>query len=345
VAQGRLPEPRTRATILDVASAAGVSRQTVSNVVNNPERVAPDTLDRVRREIDRLGFSPNAAAQQLRRRHTRAYGFEINPPTSRRMGHVLDGFLVELTMAAPAHDSHLVTFSPTSEDSIRDYERLLATGLVDGFVITDTMRDDPRPAWLLENSVPFVSFGRSWDTPDFGRWVDVDGRSGMEDAVAHALDAGYAQVAYLGWLAGSPLGDDRRRGWMTGLAAADHTDALVSEECADELSDATRAAERLLDRLDEGSAILCASDMLALGAVRAMRNRRLEPGKDIGLVGFDDSTVAEALQLTSLRQPLREAAEMAWRILHDANVDQSAPTLLRPELVVRSTTTRQPQRS
>jgi LacI family transcriptional regulator len=341
----RLRESRSRATIVDVARAAGVSRQTVSNVVNNPERVAPDTLDRVRREIDRLGFSPNVAAQQLRRRHTRAYGFEINPPASRRMGHILDGFLVELTRAAPEHDSHLVTFSPTSEDSIRDYERLLATGLVDGFVITDTQHDDPRPAWLLENSVPFVSFGRTWDAPDLGRWVDVDGRCGMEDAVAHALAAGYGQVAYLGWLAGSPLGDERRRGWMTGLAAADRAGELVSEECADELSDATRAAERLLDRLDEGAAILCASDMLALGAMRALRNRRLEPGPDVGLVGFDDSTVAEALQLTSLRQPLRRAAEQAWRILHEPRVDRPTSTLLRPELVVRSTTTRHATRS
>jgi len=335
-----LRDGRSRARIIDVAAAAGVSRQTVSNALNNPERVARETLDRVRVEIDRLGFSPNAAAQQLRRRQARAYGFEINPPPSRRMGHVLDGFLVELTMAAPEHDSHLVTFSPTSDDPVRDYERLLASGLVDGFVITDTQYDDPRPAWLLEHGVPFVSFGRIWDSPDLGRWVDVDGRSGMVDAVTHALAVGYEQVAYLGWQGGSPLGADRRRGWLTGLAAAERVEDLVSEECADELSDATRAADRLLDRLDAGAAILCASDMLALGVVRALRNRGLVPGLDVGLVGFDDSAVAEALQLTSLRQPLREAAREAWRILQEPHVDDSTSALLPPELVIRSTTAR-----
>ena len=335
---GALPRDlSSRARIVDVAAAAGVSRQTVSNVLNNPERVAPETLDRVRQEIDRLGFSPNAAAPQLRRRQARAYGFEINPPASRRMGHILDGFLVELTMAAPEHDSHLVTFSPTTDNPIRDYERLLAGGLVDGFVIADTYHGDPRPAWLVDNGVPFVSFGRIWDAPDLGRWVDVDGRSGMADAVAHVLAEGYAQVAYLGWQAGSPLGDDRRRGWLTGLAVAEQVDELVSEECSDELSDATRAADRLLDRLDLGAAILCASDMLALGVVRALRNRGLVPGPDMGLVGFDDSTVAEALQLTSLRQPLREAARRAWTILHGQS-DDSTFALLAPELVVRATT-------
>jgi DNA-binding LacI/PurR family transcriptional regulator len=333
-------ENRSRATIVDVAAAAGVSRQTVSNTLNNPERVAPDTLSRVTREIARLGFSPNAAAQQLRRHRAQAYGFEINPPATGRMGHVVDGFLVELTMAAPGHNSHLVTFAPSNENPVTDYERLLGTGLVDGFVITDTRRDDPRPSWLIDNTVPFVSFGRLWDAPELGRWVDVDGRAGMEIAVAHALAEGYEQIAYLGWQVGSPLGDDRRRGWLAALAAAGLASEPVAEECADELGDATRAANRLLDRLGDGAAILCASDMLALGALRAVRNRGLHTGRDVGLIGFDDSAVAEALQLTSLRQPLHEAANQAWRILHESGTDVSLTALLPPELVVRSTTTR-----
>lgn len=330
---------RARATIVDVATAAGVSRQTVSNVLNNPERVAGPTLERVQREIQRLGFTPNAAAQQLRRHLARAYGFEINPTTARRMGHVVDGFLVELTVAAPGHDSHLVTFAATDDGPIAGYERLLGTGLVDGFVITDTLRDDPRPSWLLENEVPFVSFGRVWDSPDIGRWVDIDGRAGMQMAVRHLLAMGYERVAYLGWESGSPLGDDRRRGWLAALADAGLADGAIADHCRDELVDATRAADRLLDRLapwDGTPAILCASDMLALGALRALRNRGLEVGFDVGLVGFDDSTVAEALRLTSLRQPLREAAEYAWRILQEPGSDSSLSALLSPTLTVRS---------
>ena len=96
-------QSRGRATIVDVATAAGVSRQTVSNALNYPQRVAPATLVRVHREIERLGFTPNAAAQQLRRRKASAYGFEVNPSGAGKMGHILDGFLVELTVAAPDH--------------------------------------------------------------------------------------------------------------------------------------------------------------------------------------------------------------------------------------------------
>jgi DNA-binding LacI/PurR family transcriptional regulator len=330
---------RDRATIVDVAEAAGVSRQTVSNALNNPDRLASSTLERVHRAIESLGFTPNAAAQHLRRQRAQAYGFEVNPSGSGRMGHILDGFLVELTVAAPAHQSHLVTFAPERDQLLEGYERILGTGLVDGFFLGDTRRGDPRPGWLLANAVPFVTFGRIWDRPDLGRWVDVDGRAGMELAVDHLLQQGYEAIGYLGWPDGSPVGDDRRRGWLSGLATAGQAGDALAEEASQELTEATAAATRLLDRLartGHRGAILCASDLLALGAQRAVRNRGLEPGLDVGIVGFDDSDVAEALQLTSLRQPLREAARRAWQILHTPGTDATRTALLSPTLTIRT---------
>jgi LacI family transcriptional regulator len=329
---------RERATIIDVAAAAGVSRQTVSNALNNPHRVAPHTLKRVHREIQRLGFSPNAAAQQLRRRKASAYGFEVNPSGAGKMGHILDGFLVELTLAAPDHSCHLVTFAPELTNLLEGYDRILSTGLVDGFILGDTRHEDPRPAWLLANDVPFVTFGRIWDDPEMGRWVDVDGRTGMELAVEHLVAQGYTSVAFLGWPDGSPVGDDRRRGWLSGLADAGLADAPIAEEAVQDLTAATAAAERLLRHLGPGGAILCASDLLALGALRAVRNHGLEPGRDIGVIGFDDSDVAEALQLTSLRQPLQDAASHAWRIVHQKGTDLALTALLAPSLTVRAST-------
>lgn len=326
-----------RVTIIDVAEAAGVSRQTVSNALNKPHLLATDTLDRVHEAISRLGFAPNAAAQQLRRRKASAYGFEVNPSGAGRLGHILDGFLVEMTASAPGHASHLVTFAPELDGLIEGYDRLLGTGLVDGFVLGDTRRGDPRPGWLLDNGVPFVAFGRIWDRPELGGWVDVDGRAGMRLAVEHLLAQGYDRVAWLGWPDGSPVGDDRRSGWLDALAAAGHDDdASMAEESVQDLAEATQAAERLLSRLGPRSAVLCASDLLALGAVRAIRNHELRLGVDVGVVGFDDSDVAEALQLTSLRQPLRAAAERAWQIVRDGAPGPDATALLAPTLSVRA---------
>ena len=329
---------RRRATIVDVAKAAAVSRQTVSNALNNPERVAPETLERVHREIARLEFTPNAAAQQLRRRRAHAYGFDVDPSGIGGMGPVLGEFLGAMTASARDHASHLVTFASTPATVIEDYERLLSTGLVDGFVIGDTAHGDPRPAWLLDKGVPFVSFGRMWDHPELGRWVDVDGRAGTALAVEHLIEQGYESVAYLGWPSGSPVGDDRRRGWLAGLAAAGLADEPIAEESVPDLTEATAAADRLIDRIQHPGAILCASDTLALGAYRAMRRRGLEPGREIGIVGFDDTEIAVAVELTSLRQPLAEAAHDAWQLLDIEGTDAELSSLLPPVLVPRAST-------
>jgi LacI family transcriptional regulator len=332
--------PGARPTIVDVASAAGVSRQTVSNVLNRPDRVAPATLDRVRREIDRLGFTPHVSAQQLRRKRASAYGFEVNPSGHRRMGHILDEFLVELTVSAPGRASHLVAFAPDPDDVVAGYRQTLASGLVDGFVLADTRTSDPRPPWLLEHEVPFVSFGRVWDLPELTRWVDVDGHAGVRDAVHHLVDAGYRQVGFLGWPVGSPVGDDRRRGWRDAVAELGLDASAPAAASVQDIDEATEAAEDVLDHLGPDAAVVCASDLLALGVLRAVRNRGLRPGADIGVVGFDDTDVAAAMGLSSVHQPVAEAARIAWDMLIDP-VRHPGPVLLEPTLTIRASSLRE----
>ncbi|WP_323096227.1 LacI family DNA-binding transcriptional regulator [Intrasporangium sp. YIM S08009] len=337
--EGTTTVPGARPTIVDVASAAGVSRQTVSNVLNRPDRVAPDTLERVQREIDRLGFTPHVSAQQLRRKRAWAYGFEVNPSGHRRMGHILDEFLVELTVSAPSHTSHLVAFAPDPDDVVAGYRQTLASGLVDGFVLADTRPSDPRPPWLIEHAVPFVSFGRVWDQPELTRWVDVDGAAGVRGAVHHLVDAGYRQVGFLGWPAGSPVGDDRWRGWNDALMELGLDESAPAAASVQDIDEATDAAEELLGRLGPDAAIVCASDLLALGALRAVRNRGLRPGADIGVVGFDDTDVAAAMSLTSVHQPVADAARIAWDMLVDP-ARHPGPVLLEPTLTIRSSSLR-----
>jgi DNA-binding LacI/PurR family transcriptional regulator len=98
----------------------------------------------------------------------------------RRLGNIQDSFLVELTVTAREQDAHIITFAVEDYlEPIAGYERLLATQMVSGFVLTNTRHDDPRPAWLRDHEVPFVSFDRVWDDPDFTGWADVDGGSGI----------------------------------------------------------------------------------------------------------------------------------------------------------------------
>ena len=330
---------RERATLVDVARASNVSRQTVSNALNNPQRVAPETLERVQAQIDRLGFHPNQAARSLRQQQANAIGFQVERTHARGFGNLLDPFLAALTEAAQGVDAHVITFVADEGADLATYERLLSTQVVDGFVLAHTRHADPRASWLRERGVPFVSFGRVWDDPTVTSWVDVDGRGGTRAAVEHVLAGGYRRVAWLGWPAGSLVGDDRRAGWNDATAGLGHDHANLSGVTPQNALEAAKAAEVILDRLSPGDAIVCVSDVVALGVTLALGRRHLLPGTDIGVVGFDDGDLAEAFDISTMRQPL---GDLSRRLIHllKRPTDSRHGDLVTPTLIHRASTTR-----
>ena len=152
-----------RVTINEVAAHADVSRQTVSNTLNYPDRVRPATLQRVRESIDLLGYRPSAPSQQLRRQRSGAVGFELNALGS-ALNDVAHPFLVALSVATAQYGCHLVPFaSGDARPALDGYIDTVQRHLVDAFVIVDTHPMDPRPAWLSQRAIPWVAFGRVWD--------------------------------------------------------------------------------------------------------------------------------------------------------------------------------------
>lgn len=325
-------------TISDVAAAAGVSRQTVSNVLKAPERVAPDTAARVRRAIEALGYRPNRAAQNLRQRTSRCIGLKIGSPAG--VSNFLDRFLHVLTEAAGEAGYHVLLFTPTAVDEeLAMYEDLVRTGTVDGFVLADVALRDPRPPWFAERRIPFVCFGRPRGH-DHGRywWADVDGAYGLACAVDHLVGLGHRRVAYLGWPEGTGYGDERRSGWRDatrrhGLEAAD-----LAATCAEEVSAAVATAAQLLQLPDPPTAFACGSDTFAVGA-------RLAGGTDsdgrpnVDVVGFDDAPAALLMSppISSVRQPLGEVAHSIIALLLEQLEGAGTPrgVMLRPQLVAR----------
>jgi DNA-binding LacI/PurR family transcriptional regulator len=336
--------PHGRATIMDVARAAEVSRQTVSNVLNNPHRVAPQTLARVHREIDRLGFRPSLAARSLKQERANALGIELNSLGVRRLGSILDSFFVELTVASRHRDAHLVPFAADDhDDPLPAYQDLVASNLVDAFILTDTRHDDPRPGWLRDRGIPFASFGRIWDDPGFTWWVDVDGFAGVATAVRHLLDSGYERVGFLGWPQGSPVGDERRAGWLSAARDAGVEHPAWQASAQQDVGQAAAAVAPVIDAIGRGGAVACASDTLAMGAWTVLRERGLTPGRDFGIAGFDDSDLAASFGLTSLRQPLHDVAEEVLAILDAGRAGRAMPDrgrMHRPTLVPRDSTDR-----
>ncbi len=335
-----------RATLEVVARHAQVSRQTVSNALHRPQVLNPETLQRVRRSIDELGYRPNRNAQALRTRESRLIGLRVDPVAT-PSGGVLDRFLHALADGSRAHGYQLLVFSPADPgDDLSGYRDLLTTMTVDAFVLTQTHHDDPRLAYLAERGTPVVSFGRPWGAEDDHHWVDVDGATGTRAAVDHLVQRGHRRIGFLGWPEGSDVGDDRRAGWQRGLAAHGLQPGLVATAREDLAQACARAAD-LLDASDAPTAIVCASDVLAIGVLHTLRRRGLQAGADVAVTGFDDSPTAALLDpaLTTVRQPLEEVASEVVRVLGELLPGRPPPipqspsgVLVTPALVVRDST-------
>ncbi|MCV0402936.1 MAG: LacI family transcriptional regulator [Chloroflexi bacterium] len=331
-----------RPTLESLATELGVSRQTVWNVLNRPSVVAEPTRERVAAAVDAAGYVPSRAGRQLRTQRSHAIGIRLMPTFDGINGHILDTFVHELAEHAHRSDYRLALFAAANEaDEIATYARMRAANEIDGVVLTSTTIDDERIAWLLENDVPFVSFGRPWrrdvDASTAPHdWVDVDGAAGTEAVTRRLLADGHSRIGYLSWPAQPDVGGDRLAGWQRAMRdASDERDlSTLIAECSNDVTDARRAARQLLDR--GVTAVVCASDTLALGA-RAALGARSADARRVPIVGFDDTPVARALGISSVAQPIVRAARTSVSLLVSRLAEERPPehVLLSPSPVFR----------
>ena len=331
-------------TVEDVALAAGVSRQTVSNVVNTPHIVREETRERVRRAIADLGYRPHVAARHLRTRRSSTIGIHLDPYAGGISGVVLDRFVHALTERAGDRGMRIQLYAArTPAEEIDRMRELTEGGEIDAVVITGTFHGDPRTRWLVERAVPFVSFGRPWGDDDVAEpahlWVDVDGAAGTRAATRHVLTAAGPRVAFLGWPGGSGTGDDRERGWREAIAEAGAAgERLTSEES---VGRARAEVSALLASGEHVDGFVCASDSLAIGAHLATVAAGVG---SLPVIGFDNTPAVEAIGLSSVEQlPERVASGVLELLMGPTGsaVDPRATTageahvLVEPRLVVR----------
>lgn len=335
-------------TIRDVAREAGVSIATVSYVLNNSRNVGPETRARVLEAARRLAYRPNITARNLQASETRLFAYTWQPSPPDHFNPILDSFLQAAVYAAAERGYRFLVFPTHSvEEEVATYETLMLEGQVDGFVLSNTNLDDARVEYLVTAGFPFVAFGRSnpqWDFPA----VDVDGTFGVRRAVQHLHARGHRRIGALAWPEESLTGRYRLRGYEQGMAEA------KLPLCADwvrrtenRYSDAYNTTAALL-RLPEGkrpTALIAMSDLMGIGAMNAAWDLGLEPGRDVAVVGFDDSSVTRFVRpaLSSIAQPIAEVGRRLVDML--AALCQGEPIaertlVLRPELVVRASSER-----
>jgi DNA-binding LacI/PurR family transcriptional regulator len=329
----------------DVARVAGVSAQTVSNVLRAPHRVAPATIERVRRAITDLDYHPNSAAATLKSGRTNVIGYTIHPneeefTTERSLTGFLDEFLNGLvSAAAPAGFSVLVTAAdPRHELDV--YRRLISSHRVDAMVLSETVPGDKRAAFLAERQFPFVAFGRT--APDLPQtWVDIDNEAAMGPVVDHLVERGCRRLGYLGSANQMPWVRQRLRGFQAQLRRHDmEPGGIIKVHDADDVEEAVSS---LLDMRPAIDAISTDTDALATNVMRALRGHGIAPGFDVAVTGFNDFPYAYFLDppLTSVRIPLREIARTIFtRVtsLIAGNDDPDQGILVDAPLIVRAST-------
>ncbi|MDB5057415.1 MAG: putative LacI family transcriptional regulator [Chloroflexi bacterium] len=329
-----------RITIRDVAALAGVSVSTVSYVINANPLVNVDTRRKVEAAIEALEYRPNSTARNLKASETRMIGYawhRVYDVVQRNQ--VLDRFLYEMAQAAERKGYHVLTFAPSAPHAEEGYTNLIRTNRVDGFVVSDTTYDDPRIRRLQELHVPFACFGRSnaaWDFP----YADDDGPRGVGLVVQHLLAQGHTHIAMLGWPEGAVVGDLRVHGFHEALQAAGlniHPGSLV--RTLNDVPHAAKAAEHVLSLSPSPTAIICATDIIAIGVRMYLERSGLRMGADVAVASYDDTPVAEALGLTSVHQHIEVIARAVTDLL--IGEIQGTPALERhvlvePSLIVRA---------
>lgn len=312
---------RNGTTLEQVASHAGVSRATVSRVVNDSPRVSPDIRRQVEAAILELGYVPNRAARSLVTRRSGSVAVVIGEPTPRLFS---DPFFPRLlrgvSAALSARDLQLVLLMPASPDETRRTGDYLAAGHVDGALMVSLHGADPLPARLTAAGVPMVSVGR----PPQGTaatYVDVDNRGGARTAVEHLIGNGRRTVATITGPQDMTAGIDRLGGYRDALAGADRDSDPTLEAVGDFTQEGgALAMEALLKTRPDIDAVFAASDLMAAGAMSALAAAGRRVPEDVAIVGFDDSPIATGVRpnLTSVRQPIEEMGHEMARLLIDA---------------------------
>jgi DNA-binding LacI/PurR family transcriptional regulator len=328
---------RRRPTIEDVAAEAGVSRGTVSRVLNGGHYVSPATLDAVNRAIKKTGYVVNQHARSLVTQRSESVAFILCEPTERLFFDPNFAVLLRgCTQALAEHDMGLFVWIASSASERNRVTRFLAAGHVDGALLVSAHAGDPLLDLLGKASVPYVAIGAPLGHESETSYVAADERGGARTMVSYLRSLGRDRIATVTGPLDTAGGQGRLEGYRDVLGA-DFDPTLVEEGDYSQPS-GERAMTRLLERHPDLDAVFVASDVMALGALVALRRAGRRVPEDVAVGGFDDSSAALAARpaLTTIRQPFqRISAEMVRLLLASIGGAEPAAVILPTDLVRR----------
>ncbi len=315
-----MPRERRHVTISDLARHLGVAKGTVSRALNNYPDVAPETRSRIALAAEELGYRPSSIARKLKSNRVDAVGIVLPMADNLIADPFLSEFLDGVSHALDQRGQDLLVSTASSiESTVHVYERLIAERKVDGIVVTRTRTDDPRINFLRDRGFPFVTHGQCGLPGGFASF-DIDNERAFIEAVGHVVALGHRRIGYVGGPSAYNFSRLRLSGFRKGMVNAGLTlDEDLIVECPLDQEAGRRGANILVHRPNPPTAILCASDWLAIGAIRALRELNLRVGTDVTVIGYDGIPVGAFVDppLTTYSQTMREAGAKVAGMLHD----------------------------
>ena len=305
-------------TIKQVAALAGVSRSTVSRVLNNHPNVREDVRATVLRVIDEHNYTPATAARSLASQRSRAIAFLIPRSTGAVFASPYFPLLIQSMSEACSARSYVMMLCLATGAMEQDFLRLVRGRLYDGVIVQGGDVDDPVLPSLIKTGVPFVHYGRHPYLQHMS-WVDSDNADAARQAVSHFLALGHIRVATITGPLQETYAVDRRDGYKQALLEAGIPVAQELIVEGDSLADGGYAAmQRLLALPRRPTAVFAANDMMAFGAMRAIREAGLSVPEDVALAGFDNlPTPSGMVALTTLTASVPDMCTAAVNMLID----------------------------
>ncbi len=333
------------ATIKDVAKRAGVTIGTVSRVLNNKKWVSEDCRKKVLVAIKDLHYKPQAHARRLRQKHSRICGVIAPHHTSIFHSPFFTSIMEGLEEVA-AEKQYRLLLHPLNETARAQvsYRTLLGDGSVDGMFVLNAWSTDASIRDLVEANVPFVLVNGKITGQEDLPYVGFDNRGGVKKAVDHLVQLGHERIGIINGKMTTTNALERFQSFQENLA--EHKLEFQNEWAADgdyEEEGGYKAALKIISAVRRPSAIICASDLMAIGAVRALKEKGVSVPQDISIIGFDnmEEAVYHDPPLTTVAFSAYEmgklAAQKMFQIIAEEPLEEKATTL-QAELMEREST-------
>lgn len=332
-------------TIYDIAKKAGVSIATVSRVMNKSEGIADKTREKVLKVADELGYHPQAYAQGLARKKKNIIMVVVPVLSNYFFMEVLGGIQDEISNHN--YDLNIFNLQGNGGDMFPQVENIIKRQLADGYLFISTHMNREQLEKLQKYDAPIALIDESFPGMDS---VSVDNEDGTEKAMRYFLDNGLTRIAMISGMKSSKPADQRIKGYKKALknAGVEVDEQLIVTGASmyrDGFSEQNgyEAMKRLLELPDPPEACFCASDIQAVGAMKAMK----EKGIQIPIIGYDDITISNYIGLSTIRQPMYDMGTLATQKLIERMKNgalQPTQKVFAPELILRSSTESAPEK-